>query len=131
LADAVAPFTNETYEEEKYGEQAGTALGRVHITRSFRGDIEGTATAELLTATAPDGSAAYVALDAISGKLGGREGSFVLEHHGSVSADGAVTAASIVPGSGTGQLTGLRGGGRINADADGNHELVLEYELGA
>jgi Protein of unknown function (DUF3224) len=129
MTRVLASFTNDDYEEEKYGEHEGTALGRIHIRRSFDGAIDGSSSAELLTATAPDGSAAYVALDAVSGKLDGRVGGFVLEHHGTVSSAGSSTAGSIVPGSGSGELQGLRGECEILVDADGNHQLALEYEL--
>jgi hypothetical protein len=129
MVRAVAGFENDTYEEEPYDDRDGTILGRVHITRTFSGDIEGTATAELLTATTNEGSAAYVALDRIAGRLGAREGSFVLQHHGTVSPLGAETAGAVVPDSGTGELKGLSGKGEISVDADGNHQLTLEYEL--
>ena len=128
---AVASFTNETHEEETYDDRDGTALGRTHITRRFEGDLEGRSTAELLTARTEDGSAAHVAFDRISGGLEGREGSFVLEHHGTVSAAGASVAGMVVPGSATGELRGLSGEGQIAVDEEGNHELILEYELGA
>ena len=103
---------------------------RVHIGRSFSGDLEGESTAELLTATTPAGSAAYVALDSIAGRLGGREEPSVLEHHGLISSDGSSTSATIVPDSGTGELEGITGSGEIAVDADGNHSLELDYELG-
>ncbi len=85
----------------------------------------------MLTATTESGSAAYVALDRISGRLHGREGSFVLQHHGLVSAAGATTDGAIVPESGSGELRGLRGQARISVDEDGTHRLTLEYELDA
>ena len=47
----------------------------------------------LSPSSAREGSAAYVALDAVSGRLAGREGSFVLEHHGVVSPAGAETVS--------------------------------------
>jgi Protein of unknown function (DUF3224) len=127
---AVAKFTNESYEQEPYDEGEGTALERVHITRSFEGDLEGSATAELLTAQTESGSAAYVALDRIKGRLGDREGAFVLQHYGTISPDGSEIAGAVVPGSGTGGLDGLRGEGTIAVDEDGNHRLTLDYEIG-
>ena len=129
MTHAVATFNNDTYDDQPYDERDGTALGRVRITRSFAGELEGQSTAELLTASTADGSAAYVGLDRISGRLNGREGSFVLMHYGTVSPAGATTAGSVVPGSGTGELAGLRGEGRIAVTEDGTHELTLEYEV--
>ncbi len=128
---ADATFVNETYDAETYDDRDGTALGKIHITRRFEGDLEGEATAELLTAMTETGTAVYVALDRITGRLDGRSGSFVLHHRGTVSAEGAVTDGAIVPGSGTGELRGLRGEGTITVDEEGTHRLTLEYELDA
>ncbi len=72
----------------------------------------------------------YVAFDRISGRLHGREGSFVLQHRGVVSAEGAVTHGAVVAESGTGELRGLLGEATITVDEDGTHRLTLEYELG-
>ena len=125
---ASATFVNTTYEEERYDDRDGTVLGRIRITRTFAGELEGESSAELLTARTEAGSAAYVALDRIAGRLGDRSGSFVLSHHGTVSAAGSANAASVVPDSGTGELAGLRGRGSISVDEDGTHRLALEYE---
>jgi hypothetical protein len=126
---ASATFVNTTYDEEQYDDRDGTVLGRVHIARTFEGDLEGESAAELLTARAESGSAAYVALDRIACRLGDRSGSFVLAHHGTVSEDASANAASVVPDSGTGELAGLRGRGSISVADDGTHTLTLEYEF--
>jgi hypothetical protein len=130
VARAVGIFANDSYEEEPYDDRDGTALGRVHITRSFSGEIEGQSTAELLTARAADGSAAYVGLDRISATIDGKTGTFVLQHWGTVSSEGASTAGIVVPGSAAGDLAGLRGQGKIVVDDQGTHRLELDYELG-
>jgi hypothetical protein len=127
---AVSTFVNHRHDAETYDDGEGAVLGRIHIERSFQGDLEGEATAELLTATAENGTAVYLALDRISGRLEGREGSFVLQHRGVLSADGAEIDGAIVPGSGTGELKGITGHGAIAVDDDGTHRLTLEYELG-
>jgi hypothetical protein len=120
---------NHRHDAETYDERAGATLGRIHIERRFQGDLEGEATAELLTATAENGVAVYLALDRISGRLDGREGSFVLQHRGVLSADRAEIDGAIVLGSGTGELKGITGQGAITVDEDGTHRLTLEYEL--
>jgi hypothetical protein len=126
---AVSTFVNRLHEAETYDEREGATLGRIHIERRLQGDLEGEATAELLTATAEDGTAVYLALDRISGRLDGKEGSFVLQHRGVLSADGAEIDGAIVPGSGTGELKGITGHGAITVDDEGTHRLTLEYEL--
>ncbi len=126
---ASATFVNTTYDEEPYDDCDGTVLGRIHIARTFEGDLEGESSAELLTARTEAGSAAYVALDRIACRLGDRSGSFVLAHHGTVSEDGSANAASVVPDSGTGELTSLRWRGSISVAKDGTHTLTLDYEF--
>jgi hypothetical protein len=126
---AVSTFANRRHDAETYDDSEGAVLGRIHIERSFQGDLEGEGTAELLTATAENGAAVYLALDRISGRLDGREGSFVLQHRGLLSADGAEIDGAIVPGSGTGELKGITGKGAITVDEGGTHRLTLEYEL--
>jgi hypothetical protein len=125
----VSTFVNRRHEAETYDDREGATLGRIHIERSFQGDLGGEATAELLTATAENGTAVYLALDRISGRLEGREGSFVLQHRGVLSAEGAEIDGAIVPGSGTGELRGITGHGSITVDDEGTHRLMLEYEL--
>lgn len=126
---AHATFTNLTYETETYDEAPGAQLGRMHITRRFTGDLEGESSAELLTATTPEGSAVFLGLDRIAGRLHGREGSFVLQHGGEIDASGATTWGRIVPASATGSLAGLSGTSQITVDEDGTHRLTLDYEL--
>jgi hypothetical protein len=127
---ATSTFVNDRHDAETYDDRGGVALGRIHIARTFRGDLEATATAELLTAMTPSGSAVYVAFDRIEGSLHGRRGSFVLHHRGVASTDGRfVNDGFVVADSGTGDLAGLRGTATIVADAEGTHHLTLDYEL--
>ena len=123
---AIASFVNDVYEEGDAVDHDGVALRRVHIERTFTGDIEGRSSGELTTSGLQAGVAAYVAIDVISGTLGGREGTFVLSHRGTVSAAGATTAGEVVPGSGSGGLEGLEGTAEIVVE-DGVHRLVLDY----
>ena len=126
--NASAPFTNDRYDEEPYGEAVGTELERVHISRTFTGDLEGESTAELLIAKS-EGGGGYVGHDWISGTLGGKSGGFVFQHTGLMGPEGVTNAGTIVPGSGTGELEGITGEGTMLADDEGNHTLTLSYEL--
>ena len=125
---ASAPFANDRYDEEPYGEGGGTELQRVHIARTFSGDLEGTSTAEILIARS-EGGGAYTGQDLVTGTLGGRSGSFVIQHGGVMGPDGISNTGTIVPGSGSGELEGISGEGTLLADEDGNHMLTLQYEL--
>ena len=64
---------------------ADATLGRMSIDKQFHGDLEGTSKGEMLSAaTSVKGSAGYVAIERVSGTLGGRSGSFVLQHSGTM-----------------------------------------------
>jgi uncharacterized protein DUF3224 len=126
--NASAHFTNDRYDEEPYDDAEGIELGRVHISRTFSGDLEGESTAELLVAKS-EGGGGYVGHDGITGTLDGKSGGFVFQHTGLMSPEGVTNAGTIVPGTGTGELAGITGEGTMLADEEGNHTLTLEYEL--
>jgi hypothetical protein len=127
--NASAPFTNDRYDEEPYAETEGTELSRVHITRTFSGDLEGESTGEIMIAKS-EGGGGYIGHDRISGTLSGKTGGFVFQHAGLMGPDGVTNTGTIVPGSGTGELEGITGDGTMLADEDGNHTLTLTYEVG-
>jgi hypothetical protein len=126
--NASAPFTNDRYDEEPYADAEGTQLSRVHISRTFTGDLEGQSTAELMIAKS-EGGGGYVGHDRITATLGGRSGGFVFQHTGLMGPAGVTNAGTIVPGTGTGELDGITGDGTMLADEEGNHTLTLTYEL--
>jgi Protein of unknown function (DUF3224) len=117
-------------------DDAGVAYGRLLLVKRFHGDIEATSEVDMLFTRTPDGAggfagAAYVALERISGTVHGREGSFALLHASTVTANDETWARwPISPGSGTGDLAGIHGEGRIVIADDGSHTFTLEYELG-
>jgi hypothetical protein len=128
---AVAPFTIEGWEEDVYDERPGARLSRTRITKTFTGDFTGTSEAETLMCRAQvEESAAYVGFERFAGSLHGRTGTFVLHHTASGSGGQRGGSWTVVPDTGTGELTGLSGAGEIVIDDDGAHTLVLAYELG-
>jgi Protein of unknown function (DUF3224) len=126
--NATAPFNNDRYDEEPYGEADGAEVSRVHISRTFSGDLDGSSTAELLIAKS-EGGGGYVGHDRVTGTLQGKSGGFVFQHTGLMGPAGVTNTGVIVPGTGTGELDGITGEGTMLADEEGNHTLTLEYEL--
>lgn len=107
----------------------GAALGRMSIDKRFAGELEATSRGEMLSAMGEvKGSAGYVAIEKVSGRLYGRAGSFVLQHSGSMDRGAAQLSVTVVPDSGTGELKGLRGRLAITV-AEGVHAYDFEYEL--
>jgi Protein of unknown function (DUF3224) len=126
--NASAPFTNDRYEEEAYAEADGVELSRVHISRTFTGDLEGESSAELMISKS-EGGGGYVGHDRIRGTLGGKTGTFVFQHTGIMGPEGITNTGTILPGTGTGELEGIAGEGTMLADEAGNHTFTLAYEL--
>jgi hypothetical protein len=111
-AEATGTLKSTGWDVEPYAELEGSfKLTRDRNVHSFRGDIEGDGTAQYLNCYRGETAATYFGFERVVGHLGGRSGSFVLEANGSFENDAATTNWSVVPGSGTGDLRGLRGEG--------------------
>lgn len=105
-------------------------LARMTLDKQYHGDLEGTGQGQMLTAgTSVKGSGAYVAIEKVTGTLRGRNGTFVLQHSGTMTQNKPQLIITIVPDSGTGQLTGISGKMTIIIAADGKHSYDLEYAL--
>ena len=104
-------------------------LGRMSIDKQFHGDLEASSQGQMMSAmTGVKGSAGYVALERVTGTLAGRKGSFVLQHSGTMDRGTPTLSVSIVPDSGTDELTGLTGTLTIII-ADGKHSYDFEYSI--
>jgi hypothetical protein len=104
-------------------------LGRMAMDKQFHGDLEGTGKGEMLTAgTEVKDSAGYVAIERISGRLQGRSGTFILQHTGTMNRGQPSLSVSVVPDSGTGELTGLAGTMTIDLGG-GKHAYVFDYTI--
>jgi hypothetical protein len=111
---AKAQFKVTNWDEQPYDE-SGPKLTRASVTQAYTGDIVGEGKVEYLMAYREDGSASYVSSERVVGRLGGREGSFVLQGSGTFEGGTARVRYSVVPGSGTGDLANLRGEGGIES----------------
>jgi len=104
-------------------------LGRMTIDKQIHGDLEATSKGQMLTAsTSVKDSASYVAIERVSGTLRGRAGTFILQHTGTMTRGARQLSITVVPDSGTGQLTGLTGKMDIQI-ADGKHSYDFAYAL--
>jgi hypothetical protein len=130
MKTANARFAIKTWDEKPYGEVDGLPkLTRATVTKSLTGDLEGEGQVEYLMMYRSDGSATFVGFERIVGRLGGRTGSFVLQRTGVFEGGQAKETYSVVPGSATGELEGLRGDGRTAVGHGMEHPFTLDYEL--
>ncbi|HTC70038.1 MAG TPA: DUF3224 domain-containing protein [Acidothermaceae bacterium] len=125
---AGARITVAKYEPVPYDEpNEGPALSRIHVEESFEGDIEGAGVVEFLQAARLDGTASFVGIERVTGTVAGRSGSFLLQDAGTIE-DGVVSGEwFVVPGSGIGDLAGLRGTGGFQAVLGQRAEVTLDY----
>ena len=112
-----------------YDTTDGLMLGRTSIEKRFAGELDGTSHVEMLAAGTPTkGSAAYVALERVTGTVAGKTGSFALTHVGVMNRGTPSLAIAVVPDSGTGALAGLSGHMHIDI-RDGKHYYTFDYDL--
>ena len=124
---ARATITVQSSESTPYDQTASPALLELRLTETFTGDIEGESPVRALEVRRDDRSASLVSLQRFRGKLGGRQGTFVLQ--GSEIVENGKIKASwfVVPGSATGDLVGLRGEGGFEGSFGKGSEGTLDY----
>lgn len=129
-------FDVTSWDQTPFDESAeGPHTARAEVRKRFHGPLEGESTGEALLCQAdaedPSAGAGYVVSEQVTGSLDGRSGSFVIQHAGIMGPDQPPTTfGNVVPGSGTGELAGLRGTVEIARTPEGEHTMTLEYELG-
>jgi Protein of unknown function (DUF3224) len=128
---ATGTFKIQGWDEKPYEElEDGRKLTHASVKQAFAGDFEGEGAVEWLMCYRPDQTADFVGLQRIVGQLEGRSGSFVLlQTDGTFDGKVAKGRLSVVPGSGTGELEGLRGTGGFSAPHGGEPSISLDYDF--
>jgi hypothetical protein len=107
----------------------GAEIGRLTLDKKFHGDLEATSKGQMLAfSSSVKGSAGYVAMEQVAGTLQGRQGTFVLQHSGTMTRGNGQLTVTVVPDSGTAELKDLSGTMRIDI-AGGKHSYVFEYTI--
>ncbi len=107
----------------------GESIGRMLLDKRFHGALDATSKGQMLAMrTAVEGSAGYVAMEVVTGKLDGRQGRFVLQHSGTMNRGAPMLTLTVVPDSGTGELAGLSGSMAI-VITEGKHSYRFDYSL--
>jgi hypothetical protein len=126
-ARAEAKITVQNSEAKPYDQTASPALMDIHLNETFIGSIDGESPVRALQVLRDDKSAYLVSMQRFRGKLAGREGTFVLQGS-EVVENGKIKAKwSVVPGSGTGDLSGLRGEGGFEGEFGKGSDGWLDY----
>jgi hypothetical protein len=125
---ASAKINVQSYEPTPYDQPGeGPALVRIHVVEDFSGDIAGDGVATFLQVTRADDEASFVGLERVTGSVGGRSGTFVLQDEGRLRGSTVSGSWFVVPGSGTGGLRGLRGEGGFTAELGQGADITLDY----
>jgi Protein of unknown function (DUF3224) len=123
--------TTMRFQRHKYGPKDDRLeLSVIEKESELTGGIEGTAVVRYTAVTLGDGSRQFSGVLGVTGRLGGREGSFVLEDRGTGSTQETNGRWMVVPGSATGDLAGLTGDGGWHWEVGRKDEAyTLSYEL--
>jgi len=127
---ANARFTIKSWDEKPYSEGKDLPkMTRATVVKAFTGEVDGEGHVEYLMVYRADGTATFVGLERFTGRMAGRNGSFVLQRTGVFEDGQAKESYSVVTGSGTGELRSLRGEGTSSVGHAADHPFSLNYEL--
>jgi hypothetical protein len=108
---------------------AEAQFGRMTIDKTITGDLVAETKGQMLSAlTSTGGSAGYVAMERVTGVLGGRRGAFTLQHSSTMARGVAKQSITVVPDSATEELAGLAGEFVINI-VDRQHFYQFTYRF--
>jgi hypothetical protein len=125
----VSAFEVTSWEQAPYDEpEGGPSLLRATVNKVFAGEVEGISTAELLMCRPTANEAGYVGSERFIGRIGEKSGSFVIQHGATQDGEAFNLFGNIVPGSGTDELSGIRGSATFRHDA-GGAIFTLEYDF--
>ena len=108
---------------------AQSGLGRMSLDKRYHGPLDASGHGEMLSVRASEpGSAGYVALERVQGSLDGRQGSFYLQHSGTMTRGAPTLSVTVVPDTGTDALQGLQGQLAIRIE-NGKHYYDFTYDF--
>ncbi|MEU1646855.1 DUF3224 domain-containing protein [Micromonospora zamorensis] len=111
--------------------KTGLPVGFATMRKTFTGEIDGRSETLFTAAFDPTtGTGTYVAMESFEGSVAGNAGTFNFVHSATTTGqDRQAEFLTIVPTSGTGGLTGIRGTGGLTVDEDGTHSIWFDYDL--
>lgn len=127
---ASGTFLTSSYDMQPFHEIEGApTLYHYKQNDTFTGDIQGEGINQNVVVMNTDGSATFIGYQRIVGKLGDRSGSFILQHDGTTVGNVTSGTWTVVPGSGTGELRGLKGSGGFSYDGNENVPYTFDYSF--
>jgi hypothetical protein len=127
---ATGSFEVKSWNEKPYSEIDGQPkLTRADVVYAYHGDLEGEGKIEYLMCYSGNNITYFVGYEQVTGRLSDRSGSFVVQHIGTYENGAAKTTLTVVPGSATGDLSGLLGEGGGVAHHEPPASFTLDYEI--
>jgi Protein of unknown function (DUF3224) len=105
----------------------GTTLQLVQLTEEFFGEVSGILTARFIQVVTADGLARQWGAGRLVGTVAGRRGSFAIQDAGSVRGDKVEGTWSVISGSGSDELSGLRGNASFKGTIGQPVSYAFEY----
>jgi hypothetical protein len=128
ITHATGTLNTTSWKDEPFAEIEGAPkLSHDRVSHIFTGDIEAEGTWQGLNAYSDEATAVFVGFERVAGRAGDRSGSFVIQVSGVYENGEARITWSVVPGTGTGKLRGIRGEGGFVAG--GSTEDGYAYRL--
>jgi hypothetical protein len=130
MTHAQGKFDIASWDEEPYIEvDEARKLTRALVTQRFSGDLEGDGSVQWLMFYRTDGTADFVGMQHVDGTVRDNKGSFVLETTGTFDGKKASADWTVVEGSGTGDLEGVQGTGRMEAPMGSTATYEFDFTL--
>ena len=118
-----------SWDEQPFSEIEGQPkLTRADVVYTYHGDLEREGHIAYVMCYSSNTIAYFTGYEQVTGRLGEHTGTFVLHHNGTFEQGAVTDTLTIVPGSATGDLSGLRGSGM--SGGDGEARFTLDYDRG-
>jgi hypothetical protein len=123
----IESWDEKTWDGKDRREQPGAKLTHAKVIFTYQGDVEGDANTHFLMTYRDDETATFVGLQQIVGRVGNRTGSLVFQVQGVFKNGAASSTLTVIPGSGTGELRGIRGEGKSVATHGDTQPFTFDY----
>ncbi|WP_063890838.1 DUF3224 domain-containing protein [Sciscionella sediminilitoris] len=131
MTSTKAELTHSDWQESKSCEAEGHGLASMHCRYHYTGPVDGESTFEGAICYLGN-TGGYTGYELFTGSIEGHRGTCVLRSVGGFAPDAVSAELEVVPESGTGELTGLRGGGRMHFPMDAKQGTIeLDWTLEA
>lgn len=119
MDDTRSTFNIQSWNEETLHDlDGGRSMREAKVRQAYHGHLRGESDLVYLMTYTGEGTARFVGTELFEGTVGDREGRVSFHHEGTFEDGVARSHCRVVPGSGTGELEGISGEGRFEAEGN-------------